>query len=266
LLVLFVMQLKNARAREQRAQQLEIQLEEARKSNRELGEQLDARGRQADEIQGKMSKLREEVKKIKKKAFIQEVQDKGPSPTEEAEMDKLQQQTVERLKGETNAFRARAEQALEEAQGLREQVEKLQQELSAAKAAPVPKNPEPKEKPTEIATGPDSAAQLRELERKVKDLDSKLEAARRKARTDSQVYKVTKSKLSLAMERIGYLEKTFGVPSTQRIANRSSQIRTAGVEPSAPSAEIPPPRDPAPAADEPSEEESVELEKTSLPV
>jgi len=265
-LVLFILERKNRGAGEQRIQGLATQLEEAHQENRERLEQLDLKGRQAEETQSKLNKLREEMKKIKKKAFHQEGSDKGPNPAEEAEMDKLQQETVARLRAEAKTFQTKTEQGLEEIRRLGEQLEKLRLELSAAKAATAPEPLVAKEKPAETTPPAVHPDRLQALERQVKDQDDKLEAARRKARNDSQIYKVTNSKLSLAMERIGYMEKTLaGLSPSPAPVRPAPAARKAAPESPVPIAEPAPAEALATSESEPADGLSAQLEKSGLP-
>ncbi len=63
--------------------------------------------------------------------------------------------------------------------------------------------------------------QLAKTQQENQALTKKLEVASRKARTDSQVYMVTNSKLDLAMEKISALEKVLA----QQKSDQPSEAR-----------------------------------------
>ncbi|NMB75501.1 MAG: hypothetical protein GYA21_10285, partial [Myxococcales bacterium] len=64
----------------------------------------------------------------------------------------------------------------------------------------------------------------------IADLKKKLDAAQRKARSDAQVYRVTRSKLDLAMEKIAWLEKKLA-PSAASPAPEEAAPKSAPTDP-----------------------------------
>ncbi|HUU00089.1 MAG TPA: hypothetical protein VM425_01470 [Myxococcota bacterium] len=162
------------------------EIEDKRGQNKQLSSQLD--------------KVREEERRLKKKVYTLEQAGKTTGPTpEQVELDRIQEQALEEARAELAASRAATERANEEVSSLQAINERLKTEVEEAR------------RESKARSGGDSAKgkRLDDIERENKSQAKKLEAARRKARNDEQVYRVTKSKLELAMEKIAALQKTL---------------------------------------------------------
>jgi len=162
------------------------EIEDKRGQNKQLSSQLD--------------KAREEERRLKKKVYTLEQAGKATGPTpEQIDLDRIQEQALEEARAELAASRAATERANEELSSLQSINERLKADADEARRESKARN--------ETRSG--NGKRLDELERENGSLAKKLEAARRKARNDEQVYRVTKSKLELAMEKIAALQKTL---------------------------------------------------------
>ncbi len=188
-----------------------------------------------DELRGKLDKARDDLKRAKKKAYEADRASKSGDPEMSDEEAELRRGEVELAKLRAEAKQAASDQA--------KQMEQIQQELDGVKkerdevkkalservtqAPPVQESTDkplaPLDEP-EKKTSPDSPASENEsnppspsasaggpdvnnLESELKKVRGQIKAARKKERNDSQVYRVTKSKLELAMDKIDMLEK-----------------------------------------------------------
>ena len=162
------------------------------------------KSRQTDELRSKLDKTREELKKLKKKAFEKEHSENVyPAPPDE-EHELAREEALLEAKAETKRLREQAGQANEEVVRMREQANELKAEVQDLKKT----IENDQDKQAEVKQG--ESSRVGDLEKQVRKLKDKLEAASRRARTDSQVYRVTNSKLELAMDRIADLEKRLG--------------------------------------------------------
>jgi chromosome segregation ATPase len=170
----------------------------------QVEERLEKKCRHADGLASQLEKAREETRKAKKRAFDLE-QGKAPDQqtAEQKELELVQEQVLEELRDKLSAARAEAGQATEEAAELRGRANKLEQELERVRK-------DLKTRREASIKGKSSEGEkLKTLQKENAALAKQLETARRKARTDDQVYKVTNSKLELAMEKIAAMEKAL---------------------------------------------------------
>jgi chromosome segregation ATPase len=200
-LVLFVLSTALAVRRRGQVQQAEKRLEDQKRQVRELEERLEGKSRQVEQLGSQLDRSRDEAKKAKKKAHELEKRGRDSRPSEDTELDRIQEEALQDARSQASRAREEASQASEECVRLREQLDQAKHELKDARATLSSRQADDNRGQKE------SAQQLKQLQKENRDLKKKLEAAKRKARTDSQVYKVTKSKLDLAMEKIQVLEK-----------------------------------------------------------
>ncbi len=165
-----------------------------------VSRELEEKRGQNEQINGQLDRAREEERRLKKKVYTLEQAGKATGPTpEQIDLDRIQEQAIEEARAGLAASRAATERATEEISSVQAKNERLKTELDEARRESKARN--------EARTG--NGKRLDELERENRSLAKKLEAARRKARNDEQVYRVTKSKLELAMEKIAALQKTL---------------------------------------------------------
>jgi peptidoglycan hydrolase CwlO-like protein len=197
----FIVALVVAIRRGQRGIEIETQLAALRRAADEAGAKLDDKSRQADELRSKLDRQRDENAKLKKK--LHQRAQPEPEPQPDAEIGRVEQEL-----GEARARAKRAEQAAAEAAA---EAERLRDQRDKARAD--------KEQAERAARQQDEARDERQqgrreelagLRKKVRRLEDKLAAANRRSRTDAQVYRVTNSKLELAMEKITELERRLG--------------------------------------------------------
>jgi len=200
-LVLFILSTYIAAHRRKRIQDTEKQLDEQRRRIRELEALLEGKSRQVEQLGNQVDRARDEAKKAKKKVHDLEQRGRESRPSEDAELDRIQAEALQEARRQAGQAKEEASQSQEECGRLREQANRLRQELQEAKSALSSRQE------TDRKTRKDSTGHLERLEKENRELNKKLQSAKRKARTDSQVYKVTKSKLELAMEKIQVLEK-----------------------------------------------------------
>lgn len=169
-----------------------------------VAEDLEAKRVQNQQIAGQLDRAREEERRLKKRLYALEQASKSSGPTpEQRELDRIQEQALEETRAELVAAKAEIGRINDEVARLQSANERLQTELQQARRDLKQKRQARDEK--------DSAAgkRLDSVERENRSLAKKLEAARRKARNNEQVYRVTKSKLDLAMEKITALQKSM---------------------------------------------------------
>jgi chromosome segregation ATPase len=200
-LVLFVLSTALAVRRRGQVQQAEKRLEDHKHQVRELEERLEGKSRQVEQLGTQLDRSRDEIKKAKKKAHDLEKRGRDSRPAEDTELDRIQEEALQEARSQAGKAREEASRASDDCARLREQLDQTKQELKDARAALSSRQAD------DNRDQQDSARQLKQLQKENRDLKKKLEAAKRKARTDSQVYKVTKSKLDLALEKIQVLEK-----------------------------------------------------------
>ena len=200
-LVLFILSTYLAIFRRNRIQELEKSLDERRRQIREMEGRLDGKTRQVEKLGNQANRARDETKKAKKKAHELEKRGRDSRPSEDVELDHIQEEALQEARSQARKAKEEASQASEECNRLRPQVEQLNKELQEAKANLSSRQD------ADRKSQKDSTGQLERLQKDNRELNKKLQTAKRKARTDSQVYKVTKSKLDLAMDKIQVLEK-----------------------------------------------------------
>ena len=114
--------------------------------------------------------------------------------------EREQEEALLDAKGEAKRQKELAEQAAEAAAESRAQAEKLKTENGQLKR----KLELAEEQNTKAARG--ESGKLDETNKKLAKLKEKLATADRRLKTDAQVYRVTNSKLELAMEKVAMLE------------------------------------------------------------
>jgi transgelin len=188
--------------------QLRLQVEKMTQETALLKEQSEERARQLDEIRSKHDQAKEEAKKAKKKAFELVQQMEKESVPEKETSGKSEEDLLAEARAETHRAKHEAAQAAKEALAAMEQIDKLKEEMQAAKQTIQVRHEEV------VRAERGESERMRKVEEENEALKKKIEVATRKAKTDSQVYRITKSKLELALEKIAYLEKSTGSKST----------------------------------------------------
>jgi len=221
-LVLFVFSTVLAVRRRTQGHQSKKDLEEQKRLVRELEERLEGRSRQVEQLGSQLDRSRDETKKAKKKAHELEKRGRNSRPSEDTELDRIQEEALQDARSQASRAREEASQASEECARLREQLDQAKQELKDARAALSSRQADDDRGQKE------NTRQLEQLQKENRDLKKKLEVAKKKARNDSQVYKVTKSKLDLAMEKIQVLEKNAKSGGGATAARPAPETRSSG--------------------------------------
>ncbi len=199
--LLFIIALVVAMRRGQRGAEIESELAAQRRAAEAAGAKLDDKSRQADELRSKLDRQRDECAKLKKMLHQRSQPEPGPQP--DAEAERAEQELRDARARARRAEQAAAEAAAE-AEQLRGQRDKARAEKEQAERAARQES----EAHSERKQG--RQEELAGLRKKVRRLEDKLAAANRRSRTDAQVYRVTNSKLELAMEKITELERRLG--------------------------------------------------------
>jgi FtsZ-interacting cell division protein ZipA len=187
--------------------ELSARLAESEQRLREFRMQLETKSKEADEIRSKHDRFRDEAKKAKKRAFELEQQDKEKATVPPAVTPQDDDILLE-TRAQAHQALAAAARANEDKNYALEQLEKLKGELAMAKQALKARH----EDALKAERG--ESERHKKFETEVAALQEKLEQARKKTRTDAQVYRITKSKLDLALEKIASLERMLGAPSS----------------------------------------------------
>ena len=182
-----------------------VQLSELKNKNEELGQLLsahktrfDEKCKQIDEFRSKLDRVRDETKRAKKRIFdLEHATDQGE---QNDDATREQEEALLEAKAENKAAQKKIALLEEHKAQTETQLDKLKSELVALRRDLDDKKDE-LEKVKGGKTG--EAAELKKQKRK---LQEKLDVANRRSKTDAQVYRVTNSKLELAMEKIGTLE------------------------------------------------------------
>jgi DNA repair exonuclease SbcCD ATPase subunit len=198
-----ILAMANARRRKD-ISALVVKLAESEQQLRESTSRVEAKAKEAEDLRSKLDRIRDESKKAKKKAFDLEQHDKGKAITPPVVVPHDDDILLETRTQARQAIDAAARANEEKNQAL-EQLEKLKGELVTAKQALKARH----EDALKAERG--ESERNKKLESEVAALQEKLEQARRKTRTDTQVYRITKSKLDLAFEKIASLERLYGV-------------------------------------------------------
>jgi len=202
--VLFLVAVFVAARRADRISALQSELTEHKRRAGDYQARRGDKSRQVDELRSKLDKTREELKKAKKKAFEKERSEKESTEPPDEEYELAREQALLEAKAEAKRLREQAEQTSEEIARVREQANELKAEVLGLKRTI-------EDKKDELAKARHGeSARVEDLEKQVRKLKDKLEAANRRSRIDAQVYRVTNSKLDLAMEKISTLEKRLG--------------------------------------------------------
>jgi chromosome segregation ATPase len=248
-----------------RREAAEQELADERRRAEDLNQRLEEKTRSAEEYRAKLDKARDEARRAKKKVFDKEQEDRQ-APDEDEETRAREAELLE-ARAELKRTREVAEQAAAEARAQRESAEKLRLELQdarkslaekAAQNAPARAPERPRDQDPSAAAGLAEAARSKVagLEAEIGKLQFKLDAAQKKARNDNQVYRVTRSKLDLAMEKLAYLEARL----------RAQEPRSTPAAPEVKAAEPEIVTPPADGADKPTAEPEVKAaEPTAEP-
>ncbi len=186
-----------------RLQELMAEVSEVRRKLSGTERRVADKARAAEEALSKLSQIKGEAKQAKKKAFMLEQRDKSAESEAEPEADRLQELALQEARTEARRSTEEATQAAEDCARLRGQVEKLKTELSETQSELSTRKMQTDGQKKE------ESEKLTKLESENRDMKKKIESSRRKTKTDGQVYMITRSKLDLAMEKIGVLEKTL---------------------------------------------------------
>jgi hypothetical protein len=124
-LVLFVFSTILAVRRRTQVQQSEKHLGEHRRQVRELEERLEGKSRQVEQLGSQLDRSRDEAKKAKKKAHEQEKRGRDSRPSEDTELDRIQEEALQEARTQSSRAREEASQASDECVRLREQVDQL---------------------------------------------------------------------------------------------------------------------------------------------
>jgi chromosome segregation ATPase len=183
--------------------ELSARLAEGEQRLREARQQFETKCKETDEIRSKLDKLRDEAKKAKKRAFELERVDKEKASVPPAAVPQEDDLLLDTRTQARQAAEAAA-RATEEKNHALEQLEKVKAELATAKQSLKARHEEA------LKAERGDSERTKRLETEVAALQERLEQARRKTRTDAQVYRITKSKLDLAFEKIASLERLHG--------------------------------------------------------
>ncbi len=197
---LFLMMVMIASRRAGRIDSLETELDQLRARAQDAEAKIKDKTRQIDELRSKLNKAKDETKRAKKKAYEKtSVQpDTGShSGKEDKELEKQLTEAraeIKLLKQKLHQQEEQSKEALEQADKLKSKVAELKTKLEELENEL-------------IKAGKGETDRVVKAEKRAKELDKKLEVANRRLRTDAQVYRVTNSKLELAMEKISELQK-----------------------------------------------------------
>jgi chromosome segregation ATPase len=195
--ILFIFTVLNLSKKNDRITELENDFSDKDRSFNELSERFEKKSRQVDKIRNELEQAKEEAKKSKEEAFRLKSFEKTDRTAEEEELDRVQEEELMRAK-------SKAKDTLEELTKLKEENDRLTTQIRDLK--------QDKEHERKISAqiggtpSSDESKKLQELEKENKELSKKLKSAERKSRNNAQVYKITNSKLELALEKIRYLE------------------------------------------------------------
>jgi dTMP kinase len=165
-------------------------------------QRAEAKSQQLDQLGGQLQQAREEQGRLKKRLF-----------DAEKKLELLEGEKNRQAAGEPEKLRELEERCAAlraEASKLREQQQEVQEKLRRQQAECESLRARLKELHQQtVGERASDVEKLKALEQECERLRRKLESARRKARNDEQVYRVTKSKLELALEKIAVLEKSL---------------------------------------------------------
>jgi len=197
---LFVVMVFVATRRSSQIADLERELDEQRSKVLQVESRHEIKGKQTDELRAKLERAKDEAKRAKKKAYDREQEEKSADPEAEDNAERKQEEALLDAKAEAKRQKELAEQAAEAAADARAQAEKLKTENGELKT----KLESAEEQMIKAARG--ESGKLGETSKKLAKLKEKLATAERRSKTDAQVYRVTNSKLELAMEKVAMLE------------------------------------------------------------
>jgi hypothetical protein len=156
--------------------------------------------KQTEELRGKLDRAKDDAKRAKKKAYDRNREEKSADPDAAQTAEREQEEALLDAKAEAKRQKELTEQAAEAATDARAQAEKLKTENGELKT----KLESAEEQKIKAARG--ESGKLGETSKKLAKLKEKLATAERRLKTDAQVYRVTNSKLELAMEKVAMLE------------------------------------------------------------
>ena len=94
-LILFVLSAVLAVRRRGRVREAEEQLEDQKRQARELEERLEGKSRQVEQLGNQLDRAREEAQKAKKKAHELEKRGRISRPSEDTELDRIQEEALQ---------------------------------------------------------------------------------------------------------------------------------------------------------------------------
>ncbi len=202
--ILFVIALMVVMRRAGRMQALLVQHQDDLREQQALTERLEKKCQQAVQTASQLDKAREEAKKAKKKTFDREKSGRElAQPAREAELNRMQEQAMDELRTKLGAAKQDAQEAKQALSEGSKKTEKLETELTQLKDQLASKK-EASPKPQKI-----DKTREQKLDQENRTMKKQLETARRKSRTDRQVYMVTNSKLELAIEKVSALQNAL---------------------------------------------------------
>ena len=211
------------------------------KSEQQLSEakiNYDAKCKEVVEYRSKLDRTRDETKKSKKRAFELTQKDKDTVIVPEKVIPKDQKEQRDQSEEVLQESRAQTHKAIEETKKATEaatkaleeknaallQLEKMKSELATANQALQERHEE------NLKTERVESESVKKLESELTKLQEKLELARRKSRNDAQVYRITKSKFDLALEKIARLERILEGSSSTPAPVESTEPSLSAME------------------------------------
>lgn len=219
-LVLVVVAMLSSSKRGSKILELEAANQELVSKSKEIETRFESKCRQADKTINELNKVKDEVKKAKKKVYFLECGTKNQFMTtpEDRDLDLALQDDLGKARLEIKNLQSELKNSQEESNGLKMQTERQKTELSQARKLSKVQT-ERKSKDANRIT-----EKVSKLEDQCRILNKKLDSARRKARTDQQVYIVTNSKLELAMEKIKFLESSKNPNKEKQEDSKSTSL------------------------------------------
>ncbi len=200
-MIMLLVALTIAIRRGMRIQELQSDILEQKRKVGESEERYKSKCRQNDETLTRLTQAKDEIAKAKRKAYLLEQKEKQPEARPEPEPDKKALQALEESRDESRRYRQEISDLQKEREQWQDQLGRVKKELQETKSRIQ------SQQQVHDSQNKNALDQLKALEEQNAALDKKLQSAKRKARIDSQVYKVTNNKLELALAKIAYLEK-----------------------------------------------------------
>jgi chromosome segregation ATPase len=161
--------------------------------------QLDQKDKLAQQLRSDIDRVREEARKAKKKAYeaCQNGKSKRSAGVDE-DTERVYEDAMLEAKAEARRYKKQVELLEDENKESKAVQSKLKEEISEFRRL---------KKENQNRQVPKNAEDPKELKVEIRKLKTKLESAARRSRTEDQIYRVTNSKLELAMERINGLQQ-----------------------------------------------------------